>query len=369
MARALAAGGLDVKVVEEHPQVGNPSCCAGIVGVRGMKALGFRRGGWVVGELKSARIFSPSGRSVKMGRGRSEAWIIDRPAFDRWLAEEAASAGADLYLSTRCAGVRPEVPKVKLSGLKSGFVKPSVLVGADGAFSAVGRSAGLPVRSHTLCAQAEVLCEAERGTAEIYLGRRFSAGFFAWRAWAGDTCRVGTGSISGSPIGQLQNLLSRFSGRKKILRVGVKPLPRTFLPSPASKRVLLVGDAAGQVKPLTGGGIFMGLFCADIAAASILRAFEDGRPESASALYVSGFKRELLRELRISSLASRLLFSLPDESLEKLFSLLEEEKFTKVIKSTFDFDYHSRLLRELAPLLPEIARRLGLRSLLRIPYQ
>lgn len=365
LAENVAKCGFEVAIVEEHPQVGHPSCCAGVVGIGGMRRLGFRKGNWVIEEIRCARFFSPDGSSVKVGRGRKEAWVIDRPAFDRMLAERAVRAGANLHLCTRCTRIRPETPKVRLSGRLSGFVRPQLVVGADGPLSAVGRASGLRLREFTPCAQMTLSGEIEKGTVEVYLGRRFSPGFFAWGVPAGETCRVGLGLTSGSPLRNLEALLSEhpaISGRfdpSSVLAVGVRVIPRSFLERPATGRILLVGDAAGQVKPLTGGGIVMGLLCARMAASSIAAALEEGRPELASQLYVKMFRSEMLRELWVSRAASRILFSLPDGELGRLISLLREERVVRTIARSFDFDRHSRLVKDLLPLLPEILPRIG----------
>lgn len=364
LARKVAERGFDVAIVEEHPQVGHPSCCAGVVGVGGMRLLGIRRGDWVLGELRGAKIFSPDGRPVEVERGRREAWVIDRPAFDRMLAEEAVGAGAFLYLSTRCVGLRPDLLKVRLSGVLSGFAKPAIVVGADGPLSTVGRASGLRLEEFTFCAQAAVQGELEDGMVEVYMGREISPGFFAWGVPAGETCRVGLGLASGNPVRNLEILLSRHpavSGRfrRAPLALGVKMLPRSFLGKPASGRVLLVGDAAGQVKPLTGGGIFLGLLCARMAASSIVSALEQGKPEAVSGLYVRRFRGEILRELRITRAAGRLLFSLSDGQISKLLTLLEDEEIARAVARSFDFDFHSRLIEGLLPLLPRLVGRLG----------
>ncbi|MEM1874041.1 MAG: NAD(P)/FAD-dependent oxidoreductase [Candidatus Hadarchaeales archaeon] len=367
LAKILSEKGLEVVVVEEHPQIGHPSCCAGIVGIRGMRALGIKKEDWVLGELKSAQFFSSSGLSSKIGRGGKEAWVIDRAAFDRWLAEEALNAGAEFYLSTRCIGIDCSTSKVKLSGVFSGFAKPSIIIGSDGFSSIVRKSLGLDFGEFTFCAQIETKGEIEEGTAEIYLGQRFSPGFFAWGVRAGDVCRIGLGTTSGNPVRYLRNLIAKHPGiagrvkQKVVVSAGVKAIPRTFLSSPARDNFLLVGDAAGQVKQITGGGIFLGMFCANIAALSILRAFEEEKPKKASKFYIQMFRKELLSELEVSKLASRFLFNLSDKKIDTLVSLLEDQMFIGIVKSAFDFEFHSSLIKALIPVFPEILGKLKVR--------
>ena len=111
--------------------------------------------------------------------------------------------------------------------------------------------------------------------------------------------------------------------------------------------MIVVGDAAGQVKPTTGGGIYYGLLCADIAVDVLDRAIA-GNDCSARALseYERRWKKLLARELRIDRWARRAFERLSDRRMERLFRMVQEGKATESLLNApdFSFDWHSRLI-------------------------
>jgi digeranylgeranylglycerophospholipid reductase len=149
----------------------------------------------------------------------------------------------------------------------------------------------------------------------------------------------------------------KIPSRKAPMRFGgipLKPLHHT-----CSNRVVVVGDAAGQVKPTTGGGIYYGLLCADIAVDVLDRAMA-GNDLSARALseYEKRWKKLLARELRIGRWARRAFERLSDRRMERLFRMVQDGRATESLLNAtdFSFDWHSRLiLRALRHYGPRVA--------------
>jgi flavin-dependent dehydrogenase len=133
--------------------------------------------------------------------------------------------------------------------------------------------------------------------------------------------------------------------------IPLRPLPRT-----SAAGIVVVGDAAGQVKPTTGGGIYYGLLCAGIAADVLHRAI-CGSDLSAGALreYDRRWHRLLSRELRIGRWSRWLFEQLNDRQIDRLFQMVQESGFREALLTSpgFSFDWHSRLalrgLRRLGP--------------------
>lgn len=367
----IARRGFRVAILEEHGEVGRPSCCAGVVGSRGMRELGIDVSPHVLSELRRAVIHSPSGRSVEIGRGRVEALVIDRAGFDRELGAEAVDSGARLLTGTRCTGLSSgRNIRVKASGRHGGILKADLVIGADGAASSVARSTGLVGRDagYVMCAQAELRGEHEEDAAEIFLGSRYAPGFFGWKVGAGGLCRIGTGTVAGSPIEHLRRLIREnpaLRGRVRVpgrIPMAVRPIPSFFLRRPQSGRVMLVGDAAGQVKPLTGGGLYLGLMCAAFAAETAVRWFE-GKED------LSGYGRRILdavgREILLGEMARRIFRGLSDEELESAVLSLEG-KLGRVVVESFDFDRHSGVILGVLRNLPALLSGFGMRRALSI---
>jgi flavin-dependent dehydrogenase len=136
----------------------------------------------------------------------------------------------------------------------------------------------------------------------------------------------------------------KITGEGKVTSGGIplKTLPRTY-----RERVLVVGDAAGQVKPTTGGGVYYGLICADIAVDTLCRALlrEDFSDKTFS-LYQKTWKKTIGRELKIGYLARRLYQKLSDRQIETLFRMLDTHHIYQAMLNSdqMRFDWHGGLL-------------------------
>jgi flavin-dependent dehydrogenase len=191
---------------------------------------------------------------------------------------------------------------------------------------------------------------------EVYFGRDIAPGFFAWVVpTVPGMARVGL-MTRRQPAMYLRRWLEHLAswgrvsldGEAPAIRCGgvpLRPLPRTF-----GERLLVVGDAAGQVKPISGGGIYYGLIAADIAAATLREAQAEG-DLSAKRLgrYHRAWRRKLGRELRTGYWARRLYERLGDRMVDRIFRLIREQGIDTALLEAEDltFDWHSRTLSRL----------------------
>ena len=365
----LAKRGFDVVVVEEHGEVGNPACCAGIVGVNGLKDLGIKPGKWVLGKICRAVIYPPSNESIELTRGKVEAFVIDRAEFDRSLATEAAKAGANFFLKSRCTGVKfGGEPVVNIRGIRGGQIKARLVIGADGPTSIIAREASL-VRSGRFLkgAQMEVVTNVSDDAAEVYFGRSFAPGFFGWLVQAGDVARAGICCMEGDPLRMLYKFVRKHPvvsskvGGGKVLNISIGPIPEPWSRKLYGNRLMLIGDAAGQVKPLTGGGIYFGLSCALMAAEVAVRALEGEPDRKALQAYERAVEGRFGEEFRLGLRARRVFEQMPDEDLDAVFSLLLREDIRELVLKNFGFDQHGKLVRTLLPEMPRIFKELGIK--------
>jgi flavin-dependent dehydrogenase len=133
-------------------------------------------------------------------------------------------------------------------------------------------------------------------------------------------------------------------------------IPLTFAPRSFGDNVLLVGDAAGQVKPFSGGGIYTSLVAARHASATILRAFEREDFSAASlASYEREWKREIGRELRKSWRLRHFGLALSDGQVDRVVRALSGPKLSTLAARYADIDYPSKVLLRLARSLPAMA--------------
>ncbi len=368
LAGSLAKRGFDVVVVEEHPEIGKPVSCTGLVGVRGMREVGLKIENFALNELEGGIIVSPSSEILELSRGRVEALVIDRAALDRSLGERAEEWGARIFRNTKCVGVKIEdEPTAYVKGKSSGEIKSELLVGADGPTSLVAKKTGLVnKREFVKCAQTEVSMEARENMVEVYLGQRIAPGFFAWVVPTGETVRIGLGTRRGSPIPKLYSFLksppiaNRLKGKPGRVSVGLIPLtpPRSI----HSNRVLLVGDAACQVKPLTGGGIYFGLSCAKIASWTIAEVL-GGKGKLKD--YARRVERKFGLEFKIGRRVRRIFEELPDEGIDELVRIFGNPTVREAVLKHADFDHHLRSLRGLVRRTPLIIGSISVRKFVR----
>jgi len=189
---------------------------------------------------------------------------------------------------------------------------------------------------------------------EVYFGQGIAPGFFAWlvptlpnRALVGLATRRSSGSYLRKLISSLLAQGKIVSAETKLYYRGIplKPLPRTH-----SKRLIVVGNAAGQVKPTTGGGIYYGLLCADIAANTLHRALEsDDLSAKNLANYKRGWQEKLGRELKINYWARKLYEHISDEQIDRIFDTIKSNGIDEELLKAKDlsFDWHSQVVLRL----------------------
>jgi len=320
-------------VLEEHPEVGLPEQCGGLISVDGLKELGVYDKSYVLNEVKGARFFSPHEDFV-VQRKSSQAAVVSREMFDKFLLKRAEKNGADVLTDRKVTGIVRKGEKWKVdAGDDFHFEK---LILAPGHSPHLVREAGLePYATSGLLKtlQADCKMEMDLDFVELYFDRRYAKGFFGWRIPKGDgVVRVGVGSVE-NPVDGFSKFLKKFDA-KPIEKFGAVipiegPLPRT-----AGKDVLLVGDAAGHVKPTTGGGVVMGMMCAQIAAESI------GNPEAYELLW----REALEKEFQLGLLIHQFRKNMDNTQLDQVFRIIKKD-LVHLIEDYGHMDRPSTLFR------------------------
>jgi geranylgeranyl reductase family protein len=371
-ARRLAEKGHTVTVIEEHPRVGEPVQCAGLVSQRVLDLAGGTS--FVRSSVRGASVFGPSLASIEFKADRPRAFVVDRGGLDRFLADRATSAGAQLQTSTtfrRRVGVRDgrEVLELKGPDGSSREIAARAVVGADGVSSAVARAFRLrrPVEFLPAFEAEFAQSPGDPESVEVYLGRALAPGLFGW--WIPDGAggaRVGVAvDADGTPARdyylRLVDQISRrfgtpLSGAATYLVSGI---PIGNVPATSAEHVVLVGDAAAQVKPLSGGGIFTGMRCAEIAADVLDRALRSNDLTGASlAEYDRRWRAEFGEEFRRALHLRRVLARLTDRDLDAVVDALRAGRLAPTIVAFGDIDYPTHVARELLRESPRLVRLL-----------
>lgn len=365
----LARHGLDVVVLEEHQAVGDPVHCTGILARDAFNEFDLSRD-TILNELSTARFFSPSGREVLYRSDAAEAVVVDRSLFDARLADQAQSAGACVVRGVRATAIRcyANGVSVDVSGRPPIHARSAVL--ACGGKYALHRQLGLRLPSlflHT--AQCELPATRPKDV-ELHFGRDIAPKGFAWvvPVWRGDRsfARVGVMCETDAP-GYFRRMIDRLSSVWGLQTEACYPprqkiLPLTAIPRTYADRLLVVGDAAGLVKPTTGGGIYYSLLSAKLAA-DVLRAAldRDDLSESALAEYEQRWRTRLSAEFRAQLLLRTLAQQMSDGDIEKLFELARTDGVMPIVRRTASFNRHRKLILALFKHPP--ARQIFLRSI------
>ena len=385
-ARYAAKAGVSTLLLEEHRTIGEPIHCAGLISTRALAESELHHPERCVNrEIKGAVIYSPS-HEVVLESPTQRAFAIHRDLFDQELANAAVKAGAELMLRSKAQAVKirdegcvltvtTATPKVTRE------IAARVVIGADGARSTVARSVGLRTTRRCLsCAQIEGDYEAESDYAEIFIGKNVAPGFFAWAIPLGVERRARIGlcidpryASQNGPSAFLKRTLAehrvlaqKYGGGIFYRSGGAIPLPmngvlkKKTVHVAQGSGVLLVGDAAAQIKPITGGGVYYGLRCGKLAGEQAAQACLTG-DMAVLHDYDRRWRREIGRELAFGLMVHRFRCAMSDTDYDALIQAISKSDLIERIQAKGDMDYPSLALRGLIrnpQLIPLMARSL-----------
>lgn len=372
-ARNLARAGLRVRLVEEHRAVGVPSHCSGLISLRTLRESEID-GEAAINRITGAFIHTRRAEAA-LGGTKTQAVAIDRVRWDQALAEQAQAAGAEL-VRARMTNVVREKPNGHASHARLTMqtdgrdwtLTARMVVGADGTHSRVARSLGMPrptEYAYNLGIEGRLKPGAGASWRDdyvhVFVGQDMAPGWFGWIIPVQDgIVRVGIGaSTPQKPIECYRRMQAAFPALFSDIepvRMYGGTIPLTFAPRSFEDNVLLVGDAAGQVKPFSGGGIYTSLVAARHASAAILRAFEREDLSARSlSVYERGWKREIGRELRKSWHLRHFGLSLTDSQVDRVVKALRGPGLSSMAARHADIDYPSKVLLRLARSFPAMA--------------
>jgi len=328
-----AKNGLKVLILEEHPQIGLPVQCAGLVSHRIFELSKASRK-VVVNKVRKARFYC-SDNYIEL-KSKKNVYVIDREKFDKELAKRAKSNGAEIKTSTRFLGYkRDKFLRVKTS---KGNFQTKLLVGGDGPNSTVAKVARLKVPDNKLVGvQTTIESHYNPNTVELWFGSEISPEFFGWVIPENkNLARVGL-ATNKNVVKCLDNFfLKRFNRKIKCKKILAGTIRYGLIDNSVSNNVLLVGDAAAQVKPFSGGGIIYGLISAKIAAQACIKSLkkENYKKEFLKENYDDAWKEKLAWSINKGLFYSKAIHSFSEGQLSFLFSFLNETKLRKLLEFT-----------------------------------
>jgi geranylgeranyl reductase family protein len=364
VALNLAKLGFNVNVFEEHSEIGVPSHCAGHLSIKGLKLLGlYPPPSRIIENTFYGAIFhSPKGKKFSIRFSSPVTCAVNRVLFDKYIAEIAEKAGVHYFLNSTVESLMVENGFVKGVVVRRGKTEEKfsakVVVDAEGISSRILRQTGLfAFNRHMLvkAVQAEVenVKDMEPSMVEVFLGKDYAPGFYAWLMPKGDgKTKVGLAAKIGNPRELLQRLMlkhptaSKKLRRAKILQTSFHsitlggPIPKNF-----SNGFLVVGDAASQVKPTTGGGVIFGMTCARVAAEVAYEALRknDVSQESLST-YQKRCEEILGLDVNVMLKIREMLDAMSDDKIDEAISFCAKFGLDKVLQKIEDIDFQGRSL-------------------------
>lgn len=343
-AREIAAGDLSVVVLEEDSEIGTPEHCGGVVSTSGIHNLG------IVPDIKTienssithAKIFSHSS-CFEISAAKQKVIVLDRRAFDKQIAYQAQNKGAEIRVkcSMRSFGKQDDEYLVKTS---EGDLTCEYFVDARGVGSLISRNREGVLQS----AQYEIYASwIEPDTIEVAFDSQLYPGFFAWIIPTGRARgKVGVAGRRINAASALQYYLDS-KGKHSVMRKIYAPIwINGPLKSFVTDRTIIVGDAAGQSKPTTAGGIYSCGMAGVLAGRALVNSAEQSnsdRKEKQLLLlkyyeskWLSMFKAEFDKML----LVRRLFERMDNRAIDDLINAIPPEVIQEA-SSDGDFDFHS----------------------------
>ncbi|MDI9615055.1 NAD(P)/FAD-dependent oxidoreductase [Methanothermobacter sp.] len=372
-AKHAAMGGASVLLIDKKSEIGAPKRCAEGVSVGGLESLGIEPDPrWITKKLDGVRLVSPNGTDVWLTSDKVElpeaGYILERKVFDKHMAMDAARAGSRIMVKTLATGMEKTEDGYLVSAECMGRefeIKARIVIAADGPESRVARWAGLNTATRPKdmesAAQFEMVgVEMEDNNCiEFYFGS-VAPGGYAWIFPKGDDiANVGLGVLSTETDKSAYEHLLEFvescpatrNAQPVELNIGGDPvggMPKELV----ADSLMVVGDAAGQVNPLTGGGIISGMTGGMLAGRVAAAAVSEGdvskkRLSEYERLCREEIGKEIDRYLKVKDY----MLTLSDSELDSIAEAFQDVEFEKV--ST------TELVKKLIKVSPKALIKLG----------
>jgi digeranylgeranylglycerophospholipid reductase len=304
--------------------------------------------------------------------GNETGYVVYRDVFDQELARRASKAGAKIMMNTQAVGLIKENDKIK--GIRAKHfdeeieIEADIVVGADGVDSKVGSWGGIKtiLKSEdleTCCQYTLTNVKGIDSYCEFYLGKELAPGGYLWVFPKGkDIANVGIGILASlSEAGMAKKLLDKFiekDGRLKNaqpIRFLTGAVPVALPIETVRDNLILVGDAARQVDPITGGGLTHCLEVGKIAGEVIGKAVKEKNfSKEFLSEYETRWREAIGRKMKRNYMVKEILLDMEDKTFNMLADSLKDYKFDEI--STLSLlkalvTKHPTLLMKLRPLM------------------
>ena len=372
-AKHAASGGAKVLLMDKKSEIGAPKRCAEGVSNGGLESLGIEHNPrWITRQLDGVRLIAPDGTNVWLTSDKVDlpeaGCILERKVFDKYMAMDAGRAGAEIKIKTLATSMErvDEGFLIDAECMGEKFqIQAKIVIAADGPESRVARWAGLKTavkpKDMESAAQFEMAgVEMEDNNCiEFYFGS-VAPGGYAWIFPKGDDiANVGLGVLTTNTdktayehlLDFVKNCPSTQNAQPVELNIGGDPvggMPKKMV----TDNLMVVGDAAGQVNPLTGGGIISGMTGGMIAGKVAAEAISEGDcSENKLKDYEKTCRAEIGDSINKYLKVKDYMMTLNDDELNSIADAFKDSDFEKI--ST------AELVKKLVKVSPKALLKLG----------
>ena len=370
IAKKIAKENYNVAVFEQNKKIGEPLKCAGLVTPRVFDLVTVSKEKVVQNEIKGANIHSPSGHTLTVGGDKTHALVIDRTKFDKEIIQDSQKNGADVFLENKILSAQKQDNTIEIITSKKIEAQSKLVIGADGPYSKIRDIFSLPQPLEYLRGIGAEISGANLDPkfVEIFVGNKTAPGFFAWII---PTNKKGTNARIGLCINQdsihspkyfftkfLQNKnTSKYFDKIEINKKMGGVVPLGPLKKTHSSNIMIVGDAAAQVKPTSGGGIYTGLLCSNHCSKIAIQALQKNNySKQFLKKYHKLWSAEIGRELTLGMKFRKIFKNLSDNQMDKYISRFSSHQITEIITKHGDIDYPSNLIKPLLKKSPSLLK-------------
>ena len=356
VGQITADSGQETVVLEDKSVIGKPIQCAGLVSQKVIQMTGTDS---VIAEPRRADIYPPSAEPLKIESNKKKVAVIDRSSFDKEMASIANGLGVDIRLNSKYTGINHEGEVTYTKNGEKFTIDADIVVGADGPGSTVRRSAGLPGPDEIIPAVQAIVPEKTENV-KIYLGNDIAPGFFAWQVPYTSGSLIGLASTDGNTYQHLNDLLDSKNMGNKVVGLLSGSIPIGLITPMVDDGLLLVGDAAGQVKPLSGGGIYTGLKAAEFCGKTIIESLEaENTSKDFLMRYQDRFMYDIGKEIKRGLKIRKVFKGMSDGDLDRFIDSLQKEKVKNIIEEKGDIDHPSNLVKPIVKASPSMIKFIG----------
>ncbi|MFW9924548.1 MAG: geranylgeranyl reductase family protein [Candidatus Thorarchaeota archaeon] len=383
-ASQIAKSKFEVILVDQRKIIGNPDHCAGLLSKTGLRKLGLETLPPSIiqnPDIRGAKFFSPLNKTFTVERKNNQAIVVDRTLFDQYLVQNAQDNGAELITERKITKVsfqknnhQVEFEYSSKKTKQQNYMNSSLGIIAEGGRGFLTKQI-LPhaVSNSSRLSGYQLLIEGikdlDKNYVELYANNQISPGFFTWIIPISDTsAKVGLASREKMSVSRLQYFLKkyhnnnyRFNNSKVIKKFGGEVIVNGLLRKTHSKGFMIIGDAAGQTKSTTGGGVITGGIAASIAANVAIDFLKENKNNyNILQKYDVEWKKMLKKQFKAMALFRWLLDRISNNGLDIAFQTVIENNLMALIEEKADIDSQADIIFSLLknPAVIKLAFRL-----------